>query len=173
MQARSYGRCVAALRASEGWVLTCLRLATEEARNGTGNAPTCDEGLAVAGLPPLAAEALRAAIGIMTTAALRYIDVRNLGSSEVSRDEERFLLVVHALQHGDEFTGRRILRDWLAPAGARLVLLYLETVGAAMICAGLRVPAPPMSGCPMVSLAKRRLAEMEAAAMPARKSRPN
>ena len=156
-------RRVESLRAAEVWLVSTLRLAVCNIRLQSPTSELYEQGFEAANLPMPLADALYAGLQILIVSSPEIIDVRHLGGRELSSDEERLMMLIHALQHGDEFSARRVTRDWLPPSAARLVVSHLSALAQGMLLAGLRISAPPgmMSSCPMMSLVTRRLDELE------------
>jgi hypothetical protein len=156
-------RRVESLRAAEVWLLSSLRLAAYNIRLRSRACENYKQGFVAANLPACLGDALYAGLEILIVSSPEIVDVRHLGGRELAGDEERLMSLIHALQHRDEFSARRVIREWLPPSAARLVLAHFSALGEGMLLAGLRIPAPPgvISSCPMLSLAVRRLDELE------------
>jgi hypothetical protein len=156
-------RCLTSLRTAELFFICSLRLLVRAARQGTARDPAYDRGFDAGKLTSFHSDALQAAFDIISVSALRPIEVGCLQRVDVSADEERFLSLMRALQCEDEFTTRRILKVWLPTAAARITALHLEGLATGMACVGLLFPRITSIeyNCPMLSLAVRRLAELE------------
>ena len=144
-------------------MISSMRLAACNIRLQSRTSELYEQGFEAANLPTPLADALYAGLEILVVSSPEIVDIRHLGGREISADEERLMLLIHALQYGDEFSARRVTRDWLPPSAARLVVSHLAALAQGMLLAGLRIPAPPgmMSSCPMMSLVTRRLDELE------------
>lgn len=79
---------------------------------------------------------------VVAHAAGRQIDIRCLKCRYVSRDEMVFRQALAATQGGQPFRAYHDLRQWLAPAAARIAFNALVRLGEALASGKLTLPAP-------------------------------
>jgi hypothetical protein len=78
---------------------------------------------------------------IVAHSATRQIDIRCLKCSYVSPDELLFHQALAATQNGNAFQAYNALRQWLAPAAARMALTTLTRLGATLAHGNLTLTA--------------------------------
>jgi len=121
------------LAAGRLWVAAYL----DPARQG----PDWRDGFAAAGIDPEAADRFDALFGMLAAGATREIGFHCPTCTCLGRDEALLLRAFGHLQHGRAGEAERLLGAFLAPAAARLAVGPAGDVAAAMLAAGLRLPA--------------------------------
>jgi hypothetical protein len=71
-------------------------------------------------------------------------EIRCLRSEWMGRHERHMLSAIAALQHGDEFTARRLLRDWLDPEAVSSVAKHAVIWAQSARAARLLLAAPTL-----------------------------
>ena len=89
---------------------------------------------------------------IVAHSAGRQIDIRCQKCRFVSPDETIFLQALAAAQNGEAFQAYNDLRNWLAPAAARIAFTALVRLGECLGRAKLHLAAPARPAVPAAQL---------------------
>jgi len=131
---------VAELRTAELFGMAALRLWAAPYREPGFEHADWREGFAAAGLGCGALSGFDTLMLIVSTAALRPLDVRCLRCTKLGQDEGLFLQLLATLQQHRADLAAAVLGQWLPPAAARAALEPAQGLADALAAGGLMLP---------------------------------